>query len=108
MALLNHDGDERAAAQALHNQEFGDFREQDINGNQIVRCGKYSYIWPAGREPLTIGDTVELPAPVSADGREKYGDQPWQTKVTQLGTYYSGPLVEVIRVVKRASLHAPT
>jgi len=110
-ALLNHDGDEQAAAQALHNREFGDFRvsfrEQDVNGNQIVRCGKYSYIWPADREPLTVGDTVELPSPVSADGREKYGDQTWQTKVTQLGTYYSGPLVEVIRLVRRVSPHDP-
>jgi hypothetical protein len=83
-AVLNHDGDRRAAAEALHSQEeFGVFRERDINGNQIVRCGKYSYTWPADREPLTVGDTVELPPPVSADGRETYGDQPRQTTVTR-------------------------
>jgi len=97
-----------AAAEALHSQEeFGVFRERDINGNQIVRCGKYSYTWPADREPLTMGDTVELPPPVSADGRETYGDQPRQTTVTHLGTYYSGPFVRVVRLVKRASPHDP-
>jgi hypothetical protein len=106
-AVLNHEGNRRAAARALHNQGFGIKRERDINGNQVVRCGKYSYTWPADREPLAVGDTVELPSPVSADGREKHGDQPRQAKVTHLGTYYSGPLVEVMRLVKRASPHDP-
>ena len=106
-AVLNHDGDRRAAAEALHSQEFGVFRERDINGNQIIRCGKYSYAWPADREPLSVGDAVELPPPVSADGRDTYGDQPRQTTVTHLGTYFSGPLVQVVRLLKRASPHDP-
>jgi hypothetical protein len=107
-AALNHDGDKRAAAQALHNQGFGVLRGRDINGNQIVRCGRYSYTWPADQEPLTVGDTVELPPPVSPDGREAFGDQPRRAKVTHLGTHYSGPLVEVMRLVERASPHDPT
>jgi hypothetical protein len=106
-AVLNHDGDKRAAAQALHDQGFGVLRERDVHGNQIVRCGKYSYTWPADREPLTVGDTVELPSPVSTDGRKAFGDRPRQCKVTHLGTYYSGPLVEIIRLVKHASPHDP-
>jgi hypothetical protein len=106
-AVLNHGGDRRAAAEALHSQGFGVFRKRDINGNQIVRCGKYSYTWPADREPLTVGDTVELPLPGSPYARETYGDQPRQTMVTHLGTYYSGPLVQVVRLVKRASPHDP-
>jgi hypothetical protein len=106
-AVLNHDGDRGAAAEALHSQGFGVFRKRDINGNQIVRCGKYSYTWPADREPLTVGDTVELPPPVSAYGRETYGDQSRQIAVTHLGTYYSGPLVQVVRLVQRASPHDP-
>ena len=110
-AELNHDGDGRAAAAALHNQGFGVFREQDIHGNQIVQCesrngrGTYSYTWPADREPLTIGDIVELPPAASADGRNTYGDQPWQAKVTEIGTYYSGQLFEVTRLVEHASRH---
>jgi hypothetical protein len=110
-AVLNHDCDRRAAAQALHSQGFGVFRGRDSNGNQIVQCetlnGRrtYSYTWPTGREPLTVGDTVELPPPMSADGRNTYGDQPWQAKVTHMGTYYSGQLFEVTRLVERASQH---
>src|SRR5487761_99076 len=106
-AVLNHGGDRPAAAEVLHNQGFVVFRERDIDGNQIVRCGKYSYTWPAGREPLTVGDTVELPPPANAYAREKYGDQPRQATVTHLGTYYSGTLGQVARLVKRASPHDP-
>jgi hypothetical protein len=106
-AVLNHDGDRRAAAEALHSQGFGIFRERDSNGNQIVRCGKYSYAWPADREPLTVGDTVELPPPASAYVRKTYGGQSRQTTVTHLGTYYSGPLVQVVRLVEHASPHDP-
>jgi hypothetical protein len=106
-AVLNHDGDRRAAAEALHGQGFGVFRERDTNENQIVRCGKYSYTWPADREPLTVGDTVELPPPGSAYARKTYSDQPRQATVTHLGTYYSGPLSQIVRLVKRTSPHDP-
>jgi len=41
-AILNHRADRQAAAMALYSQDFGVFRERDINGNQIVRCGRYS------------------------------------------------------------------
>ena len=102
-AVLNHNTDMQAAAQALHNQGFGVFRERNIDGNQIVRCGKYSYMWPADQEPLAVGDTVELPPPVSAYAREIYGDRPRQATVTHLGTYYSGPLVQVAHLVKKAT-----
>ena len=57
-AVLNYDGDRRAAAQALHNQGFDVFREQDINGNQIVRCGKYSYTWPWRTERRSLSATL--------------------------------------------------
>jgi hypothetical protein len=106
-AVLNHDGDPGAAAEALHSQGFGVFRERDANENQIVRCGRYSYTWPADGEPLAVGDTVELPPPVSKYGRKAYGDRPRQATVTHLGTYYSGPLVQVVRLVKRASPDDP-
>jgi hypothetical protein len=104
-AVLNHHSDGRAAAKALHSQGFGVFRERDISGNQIVRCGKYSYTWPADREPLAVGDIVELPPPMSVYGRETFGEQPRQTTVTHLGTYYCGPLAQIVRLVKRASSH---
>lgn len=103
-AILNHSGDMQAASKALYGQGFGVFRERDINGNQIVQCGKYSYIWPTDQEPLAVGDTVELPSPMSAEHRELYGDKPWQAKVTQLGTRYNGHLAEVICLVKRTVL----
>ena len=32
------------------------------------RHGTYSYAWAANREPLTIGDIVELPPAASTDG----------------------------------------
>ena len=60
-AVLKHGGDEHAAREDLHSQGFGVFRERDIHDNQIVRCGKYSYTWPADREPLAVGDKVLLP-----------------------------------------------
>src|SRR5580692_10631802 len=53
-AVLNHGGDRRAAAEALLSQRFVVFRERDSDGNQIVRCGGYSYTWPTGRDPLTV------------------------------------------------------
>jgi hypothetical protein len=104
-AALNHGGDPRAAAEALLSQGLVVFHERDTDGNQIVRCGKYSYAWPAGQEPLAVGDIVELPPPppAKAYAREKYGDQPRQSTVTHLGTYYSGPLRQVARLVKRVS-----
>jgi hypothetical protein len=93
-AILNHHGDMEAAARALYSQGFGVFRERDINGNQIVRCGKYSYTWPADQEPLAVGDTVELPPPRFTRHRELYGDTPWEEKVTGLGSRYNGTLYE--------------
>ena len=100
-ALLNHGGDEDAAAAALYRQGFGVFRGRDTYGNQIVRCGKYSYTWPADREPLAAGDKVLLP-PAPARYRELYGDKPWQAIVTELGTGYGGPLREVLELIRRA------
>ena len=43
--LLNHAGNRHATAAALYRQGFGVFRGRDRDGNQIVRCGKYSYTW---------------------------------------------------------------
>jgi hypothetical protein len=106
-AVLNHGGDPRAAVEARYNQRLVVFRERDLDNNQIVRCDKYSYAWPADRDPLTVGDIVELPPPASGYGRKAYGGQPRQAKVTHLGTYYSGELEQVVRLVKRASLVAP-
>jgi hypothetical protein len=100
-AVLNHGGDKDAAREALHSQGFGVFRERDIHGNQIVRCGKYSYTWRADREPLAVGDTVMLP-PAPPRVREVFDDKPRQAEVTQLGTGYGGPLLEVVRLVTRA------
>jgi hypothetical protein len=97
-AILNHRGDRQAAAKALYySQHVGVFRERDSSGNQIVRCGKHAYIWPADREPLAVGNTVELPPPKSAEHRELYGDKPRRAEVTQLGTRYHGDLAEVVR-----------
>ena len=101
-ALLNHGDDKRAAAEALLSQGLVVFRERDSDGNQIVRCAGFSYTWPAGRDPLAVGDTVELPPPDNPHAREKRGDQPWQATVTHLGSYYFGPFVQVARLVKRA------
>ena len=106
-AVLNHGDDRRAAAEALLSQGFVVFRERDSDGNQIVRCGGYSYAWPVGRDPLKVGDTVELPPPVNTYARETYGDQPRQATVTHLGSYYSGPFVQVARLVKRALPYGP-
>jgi hypothetical protein len=65
-AILDHRGDRQAAAKVLYySQHVGVFHERDSNGNQIVRCGKHAYTWPADREPLAVGDTVELPPPKS-------------------------------------------
>ena len=100
-AILNHDGDMHAASEALHSEGFGVFRERDMHGNQIVRCGKYSYTWPADREPLAVGDKVLLP-PAPAPLHEVYDDKPWQAEVTQIGTGYGGTLREVVRLVTRA------
>ncbi len=95
-AVLNHGGDEDAADAALRRDGFGVFRERDGDGNQIVQCkGKYSYTWPADREPLAVGDRVLLP-PAPAWAWELYGDEPWEAEVTQLGTGYGGPLRAVL------------
>jgi len=71
------------------------------------RYKTYPYAWPADREPLAVGDIVELPPPMSAEDRELYGDKPWQAEVTRLGTYYRDWLAEVVRVVRRAPSHDP-
>lgn len=105
-AVLNHDGNRQAAAEALHVRGFGVFRERDEDGNQIIRCGKYSYTWPGDREPLAVGDIVVLPA-VSERDRPFFGDEPREDTVTHLGTGYSGRLVEVVNLVTRAPAHDP-
>ena len=100
-ALLNHGGDEDAAAAALYRKGFGVFRGRDRDGNQIVRCGKYSYTRQADREPLAVGNTVLLP-PALARYRELYGDKPWQADVTELETGHSGPIREVLDLIRRS------
>ncbi len=101
--ILNHAGDMRAAIDALHGQNIGIPRERDEYGNQLVLCdGKFAYTWPAGKEPLAVGDIVRVPPPMFNDMREKFGDQPRDLEVTELGAAYAGPLAEIMQLVRRS------
>ena len=106
-AVLNHDGDTRAAAEALHGQGFGVFRERDSDGNQIVRCGRYSYTWSADREPLAVGDIVELPHQCLHPYAKRMVTSQDKPRSLILERIISGPLVQVVRLVTRASPDDP-
>jgi hypothetical protein len=64
-------------------------------GKQIVRFGRYSYLW-AGDEPLALGDLCLLPASWVP------GSEPHAERVTGFGTDYDGELVYVVKVILRA------
>jgi hypothetical protein len=65
------------------------FRLTDKGRQLVILFGRYTYAWPAGEEPVAVGDKVVVPG-------NRWRREPKETVVTGLGSTYGGELVELI------------
>ncbi len=76
-------------------KEKENFRLRDLNGRQLVCCGKYSYSVPINQPDLKVGNVVRLPANWLVNHQTT-------AEITALGSSYTGDIFSIVGVEKNS------